>query len=44
MELHQILLDWQKCVNIWEMSWVGLHGFLYQTLHSKQSSEKVLLW
>jgi hypothetical protein len=44
MELLQILFDWLRCVNNWEMLWAGRRGFLYLTLPSKQSLEKVLQW
>ena len=28
MELRQILFDWLRCVNDWEMVWAGRGGFL----------------
>ncbi|KAJ6927316.1 hypothetical protein NC651_011396 [Populus alba x Populus x berolinensis] len=28
MEMHQILFDWLRCVNDWEMVWAGRRGFL----------------
>ncbi|KAJ6937028.1 hypothetical protein NC652_011639 [Populus alba x Populus x berolinensis] len=43
MELHQILFDWPKCVNDWEMLWPAVVASCsHPILTSKQSSEKVL--
>lgn len=43
MELHQILFDWPKCVNDWEMLWPAVVASCSRPiLTSKQSSEKVL--
>lgn len=44
MELLQTLLDWEKCVKIWEMPWADPHGCQCQTSHSRQFLEKELSW